>query len=607
MTPRDTSDATAFRLVTRVFLRRMVDNDLVSPHADRHESLAVLYAIVISVAVFATFFMSTDYLSEFVELPGVAALRALGDRFLFISASIAISALAALLSWDALALEPRDAAVLGPLPIPARTITRAKLAAVMVFAGALTISLNAVPSVLYPAFLTANIRGTRGATILRLMAAHATTVTMAGLFGFFGILAARGALRALLGERVFRRTSSWVQSALVLVMITGLLLAPTVRDTTVRGWIGRAATPYGLAPPVLWYLGLNETYAGRLVADTPIVVPARFALTPARRRAGQAARETYRALLSEFPALAHRGWLSFIVVSVLALATFLWTNRRLPDRSAPVPAPSQMGALVRQVAERGIRNDPEAQAGFFFTLQTLARSAPHRTIMTISVAVGLTHALIVVAHRGWQAVGLQSIPLSVLATSPMLLTMWLVGVRYAVRVPAEPTASWTIRMTWLGDERSYLAGVKRAAVVLATLLVVLLLPLNAAQLGVASALAHTLFDLLFALVVLDALFISYRQVPFACSYVPIQHPKIVWPAGLASALLVTYGFAAAERWALSTAPRSMVFGIVLGAIALLVQAIDRARRRERCFVSFDDRPAPATQRLGLFEYITEHD
>ena len=67
-------DVIAFRLVTRVFLRRLIDNDLISPHADRHESLAVLYSVVISVAVFGTFFMSTDYLAELVLLPGPAAL-----------------------------------------------------------------------------------------------------------------------------------------------------------------------------------------------------------------------------------------------------------------------------------------------------------------------------------------------------------------------------------------------------------------------------------------------------------------------------------------------------------------------------------------------------
>ena len=160
----------------------------------------MLCALVVSLAVFVTFFISTDYLAAFIQLPGPTALSALSDRFLFISASIAVSALAALMVWDALALEPRDAAILGPLPIPARTIIRAKLAAALVFGTVFALALNAVPSVLYPVFLTINMRGMSGGGILRLIAAHATSVVMAGLFGFFGILAARGILRLVLRE-----------------------------------------------------------------------------------------------------------------------------------------------------------------------------------------------------------------------------------------------------------------------------------------------------------------------------------------------------------------------------------------------------------------------
>ena len=160
------------------------------------------------VAVFVTFFLSTNYLAAFIQLPGPTALSALSDRFLFISASMVVSALAALMVWDALALEMRDVAILGPLPISARTIIRAKLAAVLVFGAVLAVALNAIPSVLYPAFLTINMRGMTGGGLLRLIAAHATTMVVAGLFGFFGVLAARGILRLVLRESGFGRVSN---------------------------------------------------------------------------------------------------------------------------------------------------------------------------------------------------------------------------------------------------------------------------------------------------------------------------------------------------------------------------------------------------------------
>jgi hypothetical protein len=604
MTPHvSDDDATAFRLMTRLFVRRFIENDLISPHGDRHESLAVGYALVLSLAVFATFFMSTNYLAAFIQLPGPAALSALSDRFLFIAASISISALGALMAWDALALEPRDAAILGPLPIAARTITRAKLAAAMIFGVALTVALNAVPSVLYPAFLTLNIRGTRGSTILELIAAHAATVTMAGLFGFFAVVAVRGTLRLLLGERAFRPVSSAAQSALIVGMVTALLLAPTVRAADVRHWIGGEVVARWPVRPVLWYLSVNETLAGHLVAETPIVPPPRYLRSDIRTDGDELARALYRGLQTRFAPLARNAWVSFPLVTVLALGTFLWTNRRLPDRSAGIPARSRMRAIVRTIAERCTRDDPEAQAGFFFALQTLTRSAPHRTILAIALAVGLTHALIVLAQSSRHSIEIASASSGAFAIAILLLLSVLSGIAYAATVPASHAASWTIRTAWLGDERWYLAGVKRAAMLAATVLLTLLLPLHVALFGPVVAVAHSLFAWLFAATALDALFFSYRKLPFACTYVPPENPKLVWPAAFVTLLVVTYAFAHLERWAMHAPSRALVLAAMLGATAILARAADRVRRRERWPVNFDGRPNLPTQRLGLLEHI----
>jgi hypothetical protein len=51
----------------------------------------------------------------------------------------------------------------------------------------------------------------------------------------------------------------------------------------------------------------------------------------------------------------------------------------------------------------------------------------------------------------------------------------------------------------------------------------------------------------------------------------------------------------------------IALGGALAAIALVVGATDRTRRRERRPITFDDRPRSATQRLGLFEHLTLND
>ena len=594
-------DAATGRLVLRLFLRRLIDNDVISPNADRHESLAVLCALVVSLGIFATFFVTTDYLAAFIQLPGPTALSALSDRFLFISASITVSALATLMVWDALALEPRDAAILGPLPIPARTITRAKLAAAVVFGTVFAMALNAFPSVVYPLFLTLNLRGMNGRGILQLIAGHATSVVMAGLFGFFGILAIRGVCRLIVGERGFRAVSSTAHSALVVCAITALLLAPTVRKTTVRDWVAGTMPAQWLARPVLWYLGVNETLAGHIVAETPVVLPPRFSFVAFPKRRDDASRAAYRVLAPQLAALARRAWLSVPIVACLAITTFLWNNRRLPEQSTGPRVRSRLRARIRGMAEWLTDGNPETQAGLFFTWQTLARSASHRSIVAIAVAAGCTHLLIALAASGVHRLELPSIPLGLFAINLMVLTPLVAGFRYAVTVPPELASNWTIRMAWLGDERGFLAGVKRAALVaLVAVPLTALLPLHVALFGFAIAVVLSIYSFMVATATLDGLFLGYRRFPFACSYVPIENPKLLWPAGLATVLLGTYGFAVMERWALHTATRTAGLGVALGAIVWLLKIIDRTNRNERLSVNFDERPAPATQRLGLF-------
>ncbi len=455
----------AVRLLTRLFVRRLLDNDVISPHADRHDSLGVLYAVIVSLAVFVTFFVSTPYLAAYIQLPGQTALSALPDRFLFIAASLAISALAALLVWDALGLEPRDAAILGPLPIAPWAITRAKLLAALVFGVLFSIAINVVPTILYPTFMTMNLRGVSVGGIVRLIAAQAISVTMAGLLGFFAVLAARGVLRLVLGERGFGRVSSGVQSILVVAAVTGLMLTPTIRGKTVTEWVaGSVVPPRYFALPVLWHLGVNEIVAGDVVVDAPAVTPRRLTLPAWLRREDDEHRSAYRALRANLATLARWAWLVVPAVVSLAVLTFVWNNRRLPEQVAARPAHSRTRAAVRAIALRLTRGDPEAQAGFFFTLHALMRSGPHRMIVAIAVAAALTlSSVMLILGSAHLQERMSSVPLRLLGMQVMVLLVLIGAFRYAVMVPAELVANWSIRLAWRGDERGYLAGVKRAA------------------------------------------------------------------------------------------------------------------------------------------------
>ncbi len=601
------ADLPTVRLLTGLFLRRLLHNDLISPDADRHDSLGVLYAVILSLAVFVTFFVATPYLSAFVQLPGTTALSAIPDRFLFIAVSMTTCALAALLVWDALTLEPRDAAILGPLPLTPWTITRAKLLAVLASGAVVSIAVNVVPIVLYPTFLTLNLRGTSGGGLLRLMAAQAIAVVSAGLFGFFAVLALRGTLHLGLGVRGFSRISSAVQSVLIVCAVSTLILTPTVSGKRVGEWVAGVVPPRYAALPVLWHLGVNETIAGDVLVDTPLVAPRRITLPAWLSRQDEEERSAYRTLRPNFVALARTGWMVLPALISSAIVLFLWNNRRLPEQSAGRPSFSRSRAMLRTIAARLTRGDPEAQAGFFFTLQTLSRSGPHRMVVAVSVGAALTFPFITLILNGaqWPAA---ATTLGVFSLHIKVLLVLIAGFRYAVIVPAELVANWTIRMAWWGDERAYLAGVKRAGTLLSVIAPQLvLLPLHVASFGIATAFLHALFGSLFAIAVLNLSFLGYRRVPFACSYLPFGDPKLIWSAGAAIILLVPYVFAFVERAALRSTTSTVALVAILGGIVLLIKVVDQMQRREHRPLNFDERPAPPTQRLGVFEGMAIHD
>jgi hypothetical protein len=377
----------------------------------------------------------------------------------------------------------------------------------------------------------------------------------------------------------------------------------------VRNSIVGATAPSWPAIPVLWHLGTNETLAGSVVVETPVVMPRRLTLPQSLRQEDEEHRSAYRAMAADFERHAHRTWLVLPIVVSLAIVSFLWNNRRFPEHPVAVRAPSHIRAFVQSAAARLARGNPEAQAGFFFTVQTLTRSAPHRMIVAVSVAAALTLPLIMlILARAYEETPGSSLPTGYFSMQITVLLAVIAGFRYAVGVPAELAANWSIRMAWDGDERAYLAGVKRAAAVLVVFLpLLILLPLHVALLGFLPALIHSLVGCLFGVAALDAMFLGYRRMPFACSYLPMGDPKLLWSAGAATFLLVPYAFAQVERTALQSSTSSGALVATLVGIVVIIKIVDRVRRLERLPLNFDEAPAPPTQRLGVFDTMAIHD
>src|SRR5262245_52257397 len=213
------------RLLIRHFLWRFVEHDLISPTADRHEVFAIAGGTIVAVNLFLAVVIAMQYQFDNFLPPGLVAMRSLDDRFLLLSTTMLVAALAAVAQWDALALDTRDTAVLGVLPIPKSVIVLTKLSATALFGLAVVVG-SILPAIVFrlvaiPIGLPVGMPGALWLTL-----SHAVCALAAGAFGFFSVFGLREGAVALLGPRRFRTVSPALQGALVVMLLTALLLVP---------------------------------------------------------------------------------------------------------------------------------------------------------------------------------------------------------------------------------------------------------------------------------------------------------------------------------------------------------------------------------------------
>ena len=551
-----------FSILARHFVVRLLDNDLVSPQADAHQGAALVLACLASASTFLAVLMGAKYVMTFYPMPKTIALNAIDDMFFFVSASMIVLALAAVVAWDALVLDDRDETILGPLPIPRGTIVRAKLASMGVLAGVVLVALNGTVSLLHPAtvlaILPASLTGA-----LRLIGAHAAATIGAGAFGFATVLAIRELARAVSGPW-WPAVSTRLQGMLLATLVATFLLLP--------GWMSRVAdrlvAPDGevaattLASPPMWFLGLHQALAGDLVVDVapPRPLPRRLREEEAR------ALTVYRAGQPASGPLASIGLFALTASCATALLAYLWNARRPAARPrTPTRRRTALEQLATRLACRTIATAPAARAGFFFTLQTLGRSPQHRAALAVGAAVGLSMAAITLGHVTRHGIDGLSRPL--LAAQTLFIACLLVGAEHAMRLPAHLPSGWSVQLAWGGDPREYEAGVRRGLMVGIVLpALVVLFAVHLAFLDAGRALAHGVIGGLAAAVAIEARARVSHTLPFLTAYVSGGRIKLA-PFWFGLVVVSAQVLGAIEAQALASVAGTLKLIVVLAAAA----------------------------------------
>ena len=485
------------RLLARTFFHRLFESDLM-PAAFPQERL--LISGIAGIAIPLTL------------LP--LSMRATGPLMIFIQYTMAMIALAfvALLIWEGIFPDRRDARILSVLPIHTTTFVVARLAALAALFGLCAAGAAVLPSLAF--------------TPIGNPLVHFVGFVGIGAAAFFSIVCVQCILLNVVGRAAAQRLAIALQVLLVVTILQAPSIAPPPDFLFAGGDVGSGPASW---MPSIWFLSLYEVLTGR---QEPHLM-----------------------------SLALRAVAAAIGMPLAATLLYAATYRRLVRRAIEGErAASRAKSVLTIVPAVGGRllslvvPGPLAHAVCLFTLKTLARSRRHKMLLAMYVGVALAIALSVIVPRAVRD-GMQGFVRpdpSLLALPLVFLFFGLVGFRAVINIPIEISANWVFRLREAHDRDAVARGVA-AAMTAAVIVPVTLLAFAAAAMlwGGGAAIRHAAFCGAMGLLLLHALLVRLRKVPFTCTYFPgASRVKYLWP-------LYVFGFTI-YAWAMGRVQRNML-------------------------------------------------
>jgi hypothetical protein len=418
------------------------------------------------------------------------------DEYFFIVLSMFVTGAAAVWRWDSIFPDRRDYSNLVPLPIPTRVIFLANVAAVVGFATLLAVVVNVASCILYPLAVSASQESV--SYLLRLASIHALAVFLASLFSFFAVFAIVGTLMVALPYGFFRRVSLYVRAMLLMILV-GMLATSFVVPHLL---INLSDSPIRYLPSV-WYLALTKLIHGTAAAP--------------------------------MAALGWRSVKALAVVILVAAITYVVSYGRCFLR-IPEVMQRESEAARRWLSwwfalcDFTFLRTPFQRATYRFVWETLQRSEHHTLVMGGFAGLGL-----VIASQSLldsfdpRIFKPGALPSAEILSLPLILSYCLViGLRFVFEMPAELRANWIFQLSVDQNSQECLPLARGFALsCIVPLVVALLIPLSAYFWGWRVALLQGLVVTLWTALLVEALFVRFRKVPFTCSYTPFRDSALI--------------------------------------------------------------------------------
>jgi len=559
-----------FRVLYKQFLFRAVDLELLSTSAQG--DVNKLLGQFASLLVFASLLIALGGMAfGGSDMPAAQRLAASwAMEHLLIATTMLVVGLFAILSWDSMFPDRRDVLVLAPLPVRARTLFLARVAAVATALSLTIAAFHSFAGLVWPfLFAPANI-GILGA--IRSFAAYWITMLAAGTFMLCSLLCVQG-LAALLPRQNFLRISAIMQMAAFCLLLCVYFLQPSL------------LTPEALtAPdnqrllaslPSYWFLGLFQTLNG---STHP-------ALAPLARRAADAL------------------WIAVFGATVALMLSYLRTLRKILEE--PDITPGARGG--RWLPRFG---DPPRTAIVQFSIRTLFRSRQHRLIQSFFLGLAFTIVILYVktplAQRSLQdAFGANpwhQVNVPLLVSSMVMMWFAVIGTRVVFAMPTDLRANWVFRLANLRGVADCVKATRRSLFTLAVV------PVCTIWAGVLfwlwpwrSAAAHLFVVGLLGTILVEICLHNFHKIPFTCSYLPgkanVYHLFFVY---VLLFIPLLDKMASLERNAIQNPAWLVLLLPVLMISAILVRWRTSARAfAEDAELRFEEVESPTVLELGL--------
>lgn len=565
-----------YRVLYRQFLFRVVDLDVLSARAlgDSNKLLGQFAAllIVISLPVSAGAFGIIGA----KDMPADARLGfGLFMAHLLVATTMLVVGLFAVLSWDSIFPDRRDVFVLAPLPLRARTMFLAKVAATATALSLVVVLLNCATGLTYPFALAVPEAGALG--VLRSFAAYWFTMFAAAIFIYCALLAIQGFAAQILPRHLFLRASGFLQMTAFCLFVCAYFLEPPVDSLKMLDAPQNRHLLLWL--PSYWFLGLFHQLNGSMQA----------ALAP----------------------LARRAWIAMAATTGAAIGAYGLSYTRTMRQIVEQPdiTPSLRG--LRWLPRFG--NRVQTAIGQF-CVRSLARSRQHRLIFAFYLGVGLALTIFLLrflatASQNYSAPAVNiwhqaNVPL--LVSTIMMMVLAVLGARVVFAFPLELRANWVFRAVGMRDPSKVFVATRRALLLLSALPVWIVSAIACLWLWPwTQAVVHLAVLGLLGIILVDLALWDFRKVPFACSYLPGKSQVHMVVIAVVVLIMLVAQSVTIEQQALQKPALMAIMLVLLGLAAVTIRwRVTSSARLDQEELRFEETDPSDLVELGLSRHRT---